>query len=102
MSNRHFVPDDFQLSLLSEAYQQHHYAMKYCNTHELDQRTSFWVVRRNAWMELLRSEDFLTSVDFNPQHRKELMGLPVRLTIEDESDVPIIQLVMEPLLRKGV
>lgn len=90
-----FKPGDFELSSISEARQQLAYAIRF-SPRELDPKTSFWVIKRSAWLELIRAMDIHMVIQCGPTRRKELMGLPVRATIDDEPDVPMIQLAMEP------
>jgi hypothetical protein len=61
-----------------------------------------WVIRCEAWEELLRHENWMQFVGYRGirGQRNSLYGLPVRLTIDDAEDVPMIQLVMEPMLFK--
>lgn len=90
-----FKPGDFELSLISEARQQFAYAIRFSHRH-LDPKTSFWVIKQSAWLEFIRAMDIHMVIQCGPTRRKELMGLPVRITVDDEPDVPMIQLVMEP------
>lgn len=92
------TPDDFKMPLIEEAYRQRHWALSHSRSHKLDPQTSLWIIRVEAWREFQLSADFVKSISIGPKHRLELLGLPVRLTINDEPDVPMIQLVMEPMI----
>ena len=96
---KNLSPDSFRFDLLEEAYRLRRQALARSSHCELDANTSMWVIRREAWRDLLASADFVNSIRSGPTLRNELLGLPVRLTINDEPDVPMIQLVMEPMLR---
>lgn len=95
-----FKPDDFKFSLMEEAYRLRHMTVATTGSAALDAKTSFWVIRIEAWREFMRSADFMNTVRIaqDGKHRNELLGLPVRLTVDDEPDVPMVQLVMEPML----
>ena len=94
------TPDMFKLTFIEEAHRLRRTALANSVTSKLDARTSMWVIREEAWRDFQISSDFLTVATFSSQRmdgrRNELLGLPVRLTIEDEPDAPMIQLVMEP------
>lgn len=90
------TPDDFKLTVMEEAWRLRRSALARSATHTLDERTAIWVIRMDAWRELKMSADYVNSISIGVGRRKELMGLPVRVTIDDEPDVPMIQLVMEP------
>lgn len=98
-----FKPDDFKFSMMEEALHLHHMTVATTGRAALDAKTAFWVIRIEAWREFMRSADFMNTVRITQdgKHRNELLGLPVRLTIDDEPDVPMIQLVMEPLIAAG-
>ena len=94
-------PEDFQLSILEDAYRLRRHAMQRSQTHELDPRTSMWVIRDTGWRELMMACGYLNYIVCEPgpkSTRRELLGLPVRVTIDDDPDVPMIQLVMEPMM----
>lgn len=90
------TPDDFRLSLVEEAYRLRRGALAQSGGYQLDPKTAMWVIRLDAWRESQASADFLKVVQYGPTVRNELLGLPVRLTIDDSPDAPMIQLVMEP------
>lgn len=92
------TPDNFKIPLVEEAYRLRRHAIAQGSTHALDEKTSFWVVRMEAWREFMKSSDFVKMARFSVdgRMRNELFGLPVRITTHDENDVPMIQLVMEP------
>ncbi|WJI43700.1 hypothetical protein NL532_24140 [Mesorhizobium sp. C120A] len=94
------TPDMFKLSFMEEAHLLRRTACANSRSSKLDERTSMWVIRMEAWRDFMASSDFLTVAVVSTQRlhgrRNELLGLPVRLTIDDEPDVPMIQLVMEP------
>lgn len=93
-------PEDFELTILVEARRLRMLAFAEGRTHSLDPKTSFWVARREAWIDLMRDARYARDVNFgSTTRRKELFGLPVRVTVDDEPDVPLIQLVMEPMVR---
>lgn len=94
-----FKPENFAMDIVNEIRQQRLMAIAQGRTHQLDEKTSFWVVRREAWIEIMRSEDVYTSLQIGYHRRKEIMGLPVRITVDDETDVPMVQLVMEPMMK---
>lgn len=89
-------PEDFMYSILSEAKHQYFCALKHSSERHLDPKTAFWVVTMNGWKDIKRDLDVYMVAQLRPNSRKELMGLPVRVTIDDEPDIPMIQLVMEP------
>lgn len=84
-------------SLLNEARQQIHHAIARSSGFDLDKSTAFWIVRMEGWRDLARDLEFNIFATGYP--RKTLLGLPVRISIDDEPDVPLIQLVMEPMAR---
>lgn len=91
------TPDDFKHTLLDEA----RFILESSitinkNNVELDPQTMQWVMRERAWMELLRQADYSDAVDVT---RKRLLGISVRITIDDLDTVPAIQLLMEPMLQ---
>lgn len=86
------------MDIMNELLNQRRMAIAQGSTHQLDDRTSFWVIRREAWIEILRSSDAYQSIQSRSDKRKEIMGLPVRITVDDEPDVPMVQLVMEPMM----
>lgn len=90
------TPDDFKLPLVEEAHRLRLGALEHSGGSRLDPKTTMWVIRKEAWRDFQCSADFLRTVQFGPTTRNELMGLPVRLTIDDSPDTPLIQLVMEP------
>ena len=93
-------PENFELTILVEAHRLRMLAMSESRSHSLDPRTSFWVARREAWLELMRDVRYGRMIaPLGQTRRKELFGLPVRVTVDDEPDVPLIQLVMEPMTR---
>ena len=98
---RKFLPDDFRVGLLDEAYRQHRLVESQASSfgRPLDADGAFWVVTRDAWIEFQRSADMISHIQFGPDRRRELFGLPVRVTFDDEPDVPRVQLVMEPALQ---
>ena len=91
---------DFSKTLLDDAYRLRMAAIKHSKGHELDPKTAIWVMTIDAWLEILRHKDYTASgliQDPNMERgQKRLMGLPVRTTIDDDPDTPMIQLVMEP------
>jgi hypothetical protein len=89
-------PEHFSYSALSDARRQYYSALQHSCSSELDPKTSFWVITMNGWNELRRDVELQMVLRLGPSRRKELMGLPVRVTVDDEPDVPMIQLVMEP------
>jgi hypothetical protein len=87
-ATKRLTPDDFKLPLIEEAYRLMHSAVANSSRSRLDERTSLWL-----------SSDFFPGVAYKSNRRKELLGIPVRLTYDDDDDVPMIQLVMEPTAR---
>jgi len=94
------TPDDFKFDLLHHAAQLRHWALERSNSHELDPKTTQWIITETAWREFLMSRDFVSHITFDNdgKTRNTLMGLPVRVTFSDDPDTPPVQLVMEPLL----
>jgi hypothetical protein len=93
-------PEDFELTILVEANRLRMLAIAESRSNSLDPKTSFWVARREAWIDLMRDARYgRMIVQSGLSRRKELFGLPVRVTVDDEPDVPLIQLVMEPMVR---
>jgi len=88
------------LSLIDEAHRLLYWAVAQSSRSRLDEKTSMWVIKRDAWLKFMSSQESarLLVVDLTGARRNELLGLPVRLTIGDEPDVPMIQLVMEPMI----
>ena len=64
----------------------------------LDARSAFWVIRRDVWLEMVLASDFMPHVKSSSHEScpNMLMGLPVRLTVHDVAEAPMIQLVMTP------
>lgn len=89
---------EYTHSIMAEARQQYHYAL--ANTAPggwLDPKTCFWVITEPGWTELLREiRDYAVCISSGKVGRKTLLGLPVRVTFNDEPDIPMVQLVMEP------
>lgn len=95
------TPEDFKFTLTEQAHRLRQHAIAMSHTHRLDEKTSQWLVKDHAWRDLIRSADYNQhlEIDFNPQRmRKTLLGLPVRVTVDDDPETPDIQLVMEPQL----
>jgi len=85
--------------IAAQAYAIKIRAISMSETHKLDHKTAVWVITYSAWMSFL--EDMSRSpVDFLPSRNKTLLGIPVRITVEDDPETPEIQLLMEPLLRE--
>jgi hypothetical protein len=81
--------------LFAEAKRLWHHARAVSRSGPLDEKTSMWVIRMEAWREMRLCDDHRY---LDMHRRNQLLGLPVRLTIDDEPDVPMLQLVMEPLV----
>lgn len=95
------TPGDFKFQLLEHAHVLRRHAIALSpGKYPLDPKSSMWVIREEAWKEFLMSEQFLMHAARGKDGRvkKELLGLPVRITFDDEPDTPMVQLVMEPLL----
>lgn len=89
------TPESFRHTIMDEAYRLRHFALRQYRTHDLDEKSAMWVIRSEAWDELRKWADFVGGLDYRAN---QLMGLPVRVTIYDSPDTPMIQLVMEPTL----
>lgn len=96
------TPEDFRFDLLHHARMLQRYALAESSGRPLDPKTSQWVIRREAWNEFRQAMDFLTvtgAVQINSRAAAwTLLGLPVRITVDDHPDTPMVQLVMEPML----
>lgn len=81
--------------LFDEAYLQRMkvVALNGAATHGYDINSCFWLIREEAWRELIRARDFMLQSDLR---RKTLVGLPVRTTVDDAADTPLIQICAEP------
>ena len=93
------TPDDFKFDLLHHAFALRQAALTWSKSNDLDPKTSVWVVTGAAWREFRASEDIMCG-DLSIDHRTcriTLMGLPVRITINDEEGTPPVQLFMEPM-----
>jgi hypothetical protein len=62
----------------------------------LDPRSMMWIIRWDGWRDIIASRDFATVADIE---RRTLFNIPVRVTVDDHPDTPLIQLVMETMLR---
>jgi hypothetical protein len=90
------TPDDFKFRLMERAHMLRRQAIARSAGHQLDPKTTMWVIRREAWREFLMSQDYLEHMQSCKE--KKLLDLPVRVTVDDDPDTPMVQLVMEPLL----
>lgn len=63
----------------------------------LDEKSALWIIRREAWLELQRDAEIFRA-SARDVRAKRLFDIPVRVTVDDEADVPMMQLVMEPQL----
>ena len=92
-------PEDFKFELLEHAYALRRQIMARTASHNLDPKTCTWFVTDRAWREFKMSADILSHVQIDLRSsRKQLLGLPVRVTVDDEEGTPPVQLLMEPLL----
>lgn len=90
------TPADFHRTLLDEAYRLRSSVMAVSRLGvNLERSSALWVIRLDAWKELRRHQDYSSAVQCQPNR---LFNLPVRLTIDDDPDTPMIQLLMEPQL----
>lgn len=70
---------------------------------ELDAGSVMFVIKAEAWREMIyeaRASGSLVGFDRNTEHMHScrLFNVPVRLTIDDAPDVPVVQLALEPAL----
>lgn len=91
------TPDDFKFQLLDHARALRHSALERSKTNDLDPATSQWVVTYAAWRDFKTSKDFLNAVIVIEPGKMKLLGLPVRITVDDDPLTPPVQLVMEPM-----
>lgn len=84
-------------SLMDEAYRLRVSAIAESHGVSLDERSAMWVIKDDAWREMRRHESLnMTTFAGGGRPMNRLFGLPVRVTIGDDDDTPMIQLVMEP------
>lgn len=99
MTMNRLTTEDFRFKLLDHALMlQRSYIRQNKSGHALI--GAQWIIRSEAWREFQASADFVTHVKFarNGVMKNELLGLPVRVTIDDQPETPMVQLVFEPLL----
>ena len=98
------TPEMFRMPLVDEAYRMRALVHLDGDWIRTDSSTAMWIIRDEAWREFRASQDFIQMQDMSSR-RRELLGLPVRLTYDDSPDTPMIQLVMEhkvaPRARRG-
>lgn len=93
------TPDDFKFDLMEHAYALRRQAMARSASHDLDPATCTWVITDRAWREFQKSADILTAVEVNLRDSsRRLLGLRVRITVDDEAGTTPVQLLMGPLL----
>lgn len=97
---RQLTPADFKFQLLEHAHFLRGHAIARGHGYDLDPKSTLWLIREEAWREFLMSPEFLMHAQHGKDGRveKKLLGLPVRLSFEDDPDTPMVQLLMEPLL----
>jgi hypothetical protein len=92
------TPDDFRFQLLDHAHMlRRSYIARNKSGYALE--GAMWVIRREAWLEFRLSPSALEHIKMR-SGVNELFGLPVRITVDDSDDTPMIQLVMEPVLKR--
>lgn len=94
---------DYGAAFLDEIHRQRHSVIKMCGTCELDPTTTCWVIKASAWERFMHTEEFLLmglsyATSLEGMASQGLMGLPIRFTVHDPSEMPDIVLMMEPQL----
>ena len=89
----------FGRTIVEEAnrLRRHKIAVSRSSQTPLDERSTMWVMRMEAWQELISLSEIF-ALGICDVQRKTLFNWPVRLTVDDHPDTPMIQLVMEPLI----
>lgn len=82
--------------LMDEAYRLFREARAWSRGGPVDETTAQWLMTAEAW-DFFRAEveRDTYSMAVRPGMRR-LMGIPIRLTCDDDPNTPLIQLVMEP------
>lgn len=87
------------IAIMEDANRLRHYAIARSGRQNLDPKTSMWLITHDAWQHLKASSYFRTMIGAAVDRRaRTLMGTPFRVTIDDDPNTPLIQLVMEPSL----
>lgn len=81
---------------MEEAYRLLHHTIARSGPHELDPKSAMFLIRREVWMDILKHLDMMMGRMPSPYAPRELFGVPVRITVFDPPDTPMVQLVMEP------
>jgi len=76
------TPDSFRMPLIDAAYRLRSLADEEAGHMRADDSTAMWVIREEAWREFRRSVEFIQVQNLSSR-RRELLGLPVRLTFDD-------------------
>lgn len=85
------------LTLTEEAYGLLRSHAAHNHRLNLDRASALFIVKLDDWRFFLSTHEAMGTASFArlARGRKELLGIPVRTTIDDEPDLPRIQLVME-------
>lgn len=87
--------------LWEDVHRQYALGLRRAENSGLDPKSALWIIRRDAWRWLRAAADSLDSFTHNPETGyRRLLGLPVRLTIGDEPDMPMVLLVMEVKMKQ--
>lgn len=62
----------------------------------LDRNSAMWLVRLEAW-EMFQREMARSGTVSEIARTRTLMGIPIRVTVDDDPDTPAVQLFMEPV-----
>ena len=91
--------------IAAQAYAIKIRAISMSGTHKLDHKTAVWVITYSAYRSFLEDMSLMSygardsAADLHSRN-KTLLGIPVRITVEDDPETPEIQLLMEPLLKE--